>query len=161
MITTHTFSQAFRNLVTLCLLAASFQQVFAAESADHPQPQQLPATTLQAGMHLIKAEVAQRPQEHMIGLMWRKSMGTNDGMLFIFPRSTQQCFWMKNTLIPLSVAFIADDGSIVNLDEMQPQTEQSHCSTHPVRYVLEMNKGWFDRRGIKAGFKLKGGPFPP
>ena len=80
-------------------------------------------------------------------------------MLFVFERAGQQCFWMKNTLIPLSVAFVADDGTVVNIEEMKPQTLDSHCSTQPVRYVLEMNDGWFAKRGIKPGSKLRGAPF--
>lgn len=122
-------------------------------------PQKLPTTQLGIGMHVIKAEVAQTPREHAIGLMWRTEMGANDGMLFIFPQATKQCFWMKNTLIPLSIAFVDDDGKIVNIDEMQPQTEDAHCSAKPVRYVLEMNKGWFAKRHIQAGQKLSGTPF--
>jgi uncharacterized protein len=119
-------------------------------------PQHLPVVKLTAGMHVIKAEVAQTPREHEIGLMWRTSMGTNEGMIFVFPQDARQCFWMKNTLLPLSIAFVAADGRIVNLDEMQPQTESSHCSTEPVRHVLEMNKGWFTKKGLKAGDKLSG-----
>ncbi len=122
-------------------------------------PQKLPTITLGAGMHNIRAEVASTPEQHQIGLMFRKEMGPNDGMLFIFDRPGQQCFWMKNTLIPLAVAFIADDGTVVNLDEMAPQTLESHCSTRPVRHVLEMNAGWFARKGIKPGSKLSGAPF--
>ena len=91
--------------------------------------------------------------------MFRTVMPTGDGMLFVFEQPGQQCFWMKNTLIPLSVAFIADDGRIVNIDEMKPQTLDSHCSAKPVRYVLEMNQGWFARKGIKSGFKVSGEPF--
>jgi uncharacterized protein len=146
--------------MALCLLMlAGTQKASAQDAQEAQQPQQLPSITLQAGMYLIKAEVAQRQREHAIGLMWRKSMGINDGMLFIFPQATKQCFWMKNTLIPLSIAFIADDGRVVNVDEMQPQTEKSHCSIQPVRYVLEMNKGWFSKRGIHPGFQLTGAPF--
>ena len=122
-------------------------------------PQRLSSIKLSAGMHVLNVEVARTPQEHGVGLMFRKSMPTNDGMLFIFDRPGQQCFWMKNTLLPLSVAFVADDGSIANLDDMKPQTLDSHCSTKEVRYVLEMNEGWFARRGIRAGMKLQGGPF--
>lgn len=122
-------------------------------------PQKLSTITLGAGMHNIRAEVASTPEQHQIGLMFRKEMGPNDGMLFIFERPGQQCFWMKNTLIPLAVAFIADDGTVVNLDEMAPQTLASHCSTRPVRHVLEMNAGWFARKGIKPGSKLSGAPF--
>ena len=124
-------------------------------------PQKLPAIKLSAGMHVLQVEVAQSSEEHSIGLMSRTSMGTNDGMLFIFERPGQQCFWMKNTLLPLAIAFISDDGSIVNLDTMKPQTLDSHCSTKPVRYVLEMNEGWFAKRGIKPGTKLHGAPFAP
>lgn len=121
--------------------------------------QRLPTIMLGAGMHNIKAEVAQTAQEHEIGLMFRTAMGSNEGMLFIFERPGQQCFWMKNTLIPLAVAFVADDGTVVNTDEMKPQTLDSHCSTKPVRFVLEMNTGWFAKRGIKEGSKLTGAPF--
>jgi uncharacterized protein len=154
----------FRSLLNLCptsvvVVACLLAGIGSAQAKDDLPVQQLPTTTLRVGMHLIKAEVAQTPREHAIGLMGRESMGTNAGMLFIFPKSAKQCFWMKNTLIPLQIAFIADDGSVVNLDEMLPQTENSHCSTQPVRYVLEMNTGWFTKHGIKAGFRIAGGPF--
>ncbi|RZI79958.1 MAG: DUF192 domain-containing protein [Rubrivivax sp.] len=141
------------------LLAAAWFGLPAAQAQDRAQ--RLPTTMLGASFHKIKAEVAQTPQQHEIGLMHRTSMGANEGMLFIFDRPGQQCFWMKNTLIPLSVAFVADDGSIVNLDEMQPQTLNTHCSAKPVRFVLEMNTGWFSKRGLKPGLKLTGEPFAP
>ncbi len=123
------------------------------------EPQRLPTTTLGAGILNLKVEVAQTPREHEIGLMHRTSMPANEGMLFIFERAGQQCFWMKNTLIPLAVAFVADDGTVVNLDEMKPQTLDSHCSTRQVRFVLEMNTGWFKRHGVKPGDRLAGAPF--
>ena len=122
-------------------------------------PQKLPAITLNAGMHLIRAEVAQTPEQRSTGLMFRQAMGQNEGMLFAFEDAGQQCFWMKNTLIPLSIAFLADDGSVVNVDDMAPQTLDGHCSARPVRFVLEMNQGWFAKHGIKPGFKLRGAPF--
>ena len=122
-------------------------------------PQKLPSIQLNAGIHNIKAEIAQSPDERSIGLMFRTAMGTNEGMLFAFEQPAQQCFWMKNTLLPLSVAFIGDDGSIVNIDAMKPQTLDSHCSAKPVRFVLEMNEGWFAKRGIKPGTRLRGAPF--
>ena len=122
-------------------------------------PQKLDAIKLGAGMHQIRAEVARTPQERATGLMFRKTMPTNDGMLFIFDQPGVQCFWMKNTLLPLSAAFIADDGSITNIEPMKPQTLDSHCSARPVRFVLEMNDGWFDKRGIKPGMQIQGGPF--
>lgn len=123
-----------------------------------PQPK-LPTVALSAGMHNIVAEVAATPQQRQIGMMMRTQMAQHEGMLFVFEQPTRQCFWMRNTLLPLAIAFIADDGRVVNVAEMQPQTDDSHCSTEPVRYVLEMNKGWFDKRGIKAGARLRGKPF--
>lgn len=143
--------------VTASLAALGFATHASALAQDRAQ--HLPTLTLGAGMHNIKAEVAETPQEHEIGLMYRTSMGANEGMLFIFERAGQQCFWMKNTLIPLAVAFVADEGTVVNVDEMKPQTLDPHCSTKPVRFVLEMNTGWFTKRGIKEGSKLSGAPF--
>ncbi|MEO7057921.1 MAG: DUF192 domain-containing protein [Caldimonas sp.] len=122
-------------------------------------PQSLPALRISAGIHNITAQLARTAEQREIGLMFRSAMATNEGMLFVFEQPSQQCFWMKNTLIPLAVAFVADDGSIVNIDSMKPQTLDGHCSTAPVRYVLEMNEGWFGKRGIKPGSKLRGGPF--
>ena len=123
------------------------------------EAQKLPAIQINAGMHLIQAEVAQSPEQRAIGLMHRKSMAPNEGMLFIFEQPAQQCFWMKNTLLPLSIAFLSDDGGVVNIEDMQPQTLDSHCSRQPVRMALEMNQGWFAKRGIKPGHKLTGRPF--
>ena len=114
---------------------------------------------LSSGLHQIDAQVALTPEQRQIGLMNRKQMPLHEGMIFVFEQATQQCFWMKNTLLPLTAAFIADDGTIVNLADMKPQTLEAHCSKQPVRYVLEMNKGWFDKKGIKAGSKLQGAPF--
>jgi uncharacterized protein len=91
--------------------------------------------------------------------MHRRAMPQSEGMLFVFEQPSSQCFWMKNTLLPLTAAFVADDGTIVNLEDMKPQTTETHCSAKPVRFVLEMNQGWFAKRGIKAGFKLRGKPF--
>ncbi|HTP61568.1 MAG TPA: DUF192 domain-containing protein [Burkholderiales bacterium] len=117
---------------------------------------QLPTLDLVAGMHRIHAEVAADMNSRMTGLMHRKSMAQNDGMVFVFEESGTQCMWMKNTLIPLSVAFIDESGTIINIAEMKPQTEDSHCATRPARYALEMNKGWFAQRGVKPGTKLGG-----
>lgn len=110
-------------------------------------------------MHRIDAQLAVTPQERETGLMHRKDMPSNEGMLFVFSVPAVQCFWMKNTLLPLTAAFVADDGTIVNLADMKPQTLDSHCSDKPVRFVLEMNQGWFAKRGIKPGSKLAGAPF--
>ena len=119
----------------------------------------LPRTQLRAGMHLLDVQLAQTPQQRQIGLMFRKEMPQHEGMLFIFEQPATQCFWMRNTLIPLTAAFLADDGTIVNLADMRPQSDDSHCSSKPVRFVLEMNQGWFARRGIQAGYKFTGTPF--
>ncbi|KNZ33925.1 MAG: hypothetical protein AD742_02335 [Methylibium sp. NZG] len=141
------------------LVAALIALAWINAAAAQDGPQKLPTIQLSAGMHLIRAEVAQTPEQRSIGLMHRPSMGQSEGMLFIFEQPAQQCFWMKNTLLPLSIAFLADDGSIVNIESMKPQTLDSHCSKKPVRFVLEMNEGWFAKRGIKPGAALKGAPF--
>ena len=142
-----------RSLLALPLLA--FSITCAAQEA----AQKLPSIRLNAGIHNIDAELAQTPDERATGLMFRKTMPTGSGMLFAFDEPGIQCFWMKNTLIALSIAFIADDGSIVNIDEMKPLSLDSRCSAKPVRFVLEMNQGWFAKRGIKPGAKLQGAPF--
>ena len=132
--------------------------VLSAQAQNVPQLD-LDRITLTAGMHRIDAQVAATPQQRMIGLMHRKDMPMHEGMLFVFEEQSQQCFWMKNTLLPLSAAFVADDGTIVNIADMKPQSTISHCSKKPVRFVLEMNQGWFTKKGLKAGSKLLGSPF--
>jgi uncharacterized membrane protein (UPF0127 family) len=119
----------------------------------------LPRTKIAAGMYVIDTQVAATPKQREMGLMFREQMPIFEGMLFVFEQPSVQCFWMRNTLIPLTAAFVADDGSIVNLADMKPLSTESHCSKQPVRYVLEMNQGWFLKKGIKAGFKLGGKPF--
>ena len=138
------------------LLLAALGTVAAAQAG--PQ-MQLPRTQLHAGMHLLDVQLAQTGEQRQIGLMFRKDMPQHEGMLFVFEQPATQCFWMRNTLIPLTAAFVADDGTIVNLADMKPQSDDSHCSTKPVRFVLEMNAGWFAKRQIKPGFKLAGPPF--
>ena len=143
--------------LTLCLCWCA---VLLPSLASAQQPQmQLPRAKLTAGMHLLDVQVAQTPQERQIGLMFRKEMPQHEGMLFVFEQPAPQCFWMRNTLIPLTAAFVADDGTIVNLADMKPLSDDSHCSTKPVRFVLEMNQGWFAKRNIAAGYKLGGAPF--
>jgi uncharacterized membrane protein (UPF0127 family) len=133
---------------------------FAAAALAQGEPQlDLPRVHLAAGMHQVDAQVARTHEQRMTGLMFRKEMPQHEGMLFVFDQPSVQCFWMKNTLLPLTAAFVADDGTIVNLADMKPQTEDSHCSAKPVRFVLEMNQGWFAKKGIKAGTKLSGPPF--
>lgn len=131
-----------------------------AQSQAEGQPQtNLPRMQLSAGMHLIDAQVAQTPEQRAIGLMHRREMPVTEGMLFVFEQPATQCFWMKNTLLPLTAAFVADDGRVVNLADMKPQTTDSHCSAEPVRFVLEMNQGWFAKRGLTEGSRLSGPAF--
>ena len=118
--------------------------------------QQLPTVQLRAGMHLISAEVAADYETRARGLMHRKSLAQNAGMVFRFEQPSIQCMWMKNTLIPLSVAFLDEKGTVINIADMQPHSEQSHCSAQPALYALEMTRGWFAERGIKAGSRLAG-----
>ena len=142
---------------TMTRIALSFCLVFLSFAAWPQQAQtNLPRVQLQAGMFQIDAQVAATPKQREIGLMFRQDMATHEGMLFVFEQPQQQCFWMKNTLLPLTAAFVDDDGTIVNLADMKPQSTQSHCSEKPVRFVLEMNQGWFAKKNIKKGFKLKG-----
>ncbi len=143
-----------QHLALLALLTG----LACAHAQQSPQ-MDLARVELTAGMHRIDAQVAQTSGQRQIGLMHRKSMPPQEGMLFIFEQPGVQCFWMKNTLLPLTAAFVADDGSIVNLADMEPMSEVSHCSSKPVRYVLEMNQGWFAQKQLKAGSKLSGAPF--
>jgi hypothetical protein len=135
-----------RLLVTLGAL------LFAALAA----AQGLPVMELQAGFHRIEAEVAHTPQARIQGLMQRREMPQQRGMLFVFPETEQHCMWMKNTYLPLAVAFLDDAGRIINVAEMQPGSEDNHCAARPARYALEMNQGWFSRRGLKSGDAIGG-----
>ncbi|HEU4442077.1 MAG TPA: DUF192 domain-containing protein [Burkholderiales bacterium] len=134
------------------LLAAFLLALTAAAALAQP----LPVAELRAGMHLIRAEVAADFSTRGRGLMHRKGLAPNAGMLFIFDGPSQQCMWMKNTYIPLSVAFLDEQGTIINIADMQPHSEQTHCSARPALYALEMARGWFAERGIKPGVKLGG-----
>lgn len=120
--------------------------------------QLLPVLELKAGMHLIRAEVAADFSSRARGLMHRKSLAPNAGMLFIFDDAALHCMWMKNTYVPLSVAFLDEKGEIINIADMEPQSERSHCAARPARYALEMERGWFAQRGVKPGARLGGVP---
>lgn len=127
----------------------------AAAQASEPNPP-LPHVFLQAGIHRIKAEVADSQLERSRGLMLRNALQPNSGMLFVFERAALHCFWMKNTLIPLTIAFLDDDGTIVTLTDMQPHNEASNCPANEIRYALEMDQGWFKGKGIKTGDRISG-----
>jgi uncharacterized membrane protein (UPF0127 family) len=120
------------------------------------QQPQLPLFELSAGMHRIEAEVAATPESRQTGMMLRISMPAHRGMLFVFPEVAKHCMWMRNTLVPLSVAFLDDKGQIINVEDMQPKTEDNHCAGRPARYALEMNLGWFRSRGVGPGFSING-----
>ena len=121
-----------------------------------PALAEMPRIELTASFHRIDAEVAADQRSRMQGLMMRKSMPANQGMLFVFPRAERHCMWMRNTLIPLSVAFLDEQGKILNIENMQPQTENNHCAAAPARFALEMNHGWFAEKGVKAGHRIGG-----
>jgi uncharacterized protein len=143
--------------LTYRLAFSACMAFFCGSAAAQDAPQlNLPLVQLQSGMHNIRAQVASTGEQRATGLMHRREMPQHEGMLFIFEQPSVQCFWMKNTLLPLSIAFLADDGTVVNIREMKPQALDSQCSDKPVRYVLEMNEGWFAKRGVKAGAKLSG-----
>ena len=145
------FMRCFQFFPSSLLLLVSL----ASHGQDAPQLN-LERVKLTTGMHQIDAQIAGTPEQRQTGLMLRREMPQHEGMIFVFDQPAQQCFWMKNTLIPLSAAFISDNGVIVNIEEMKPLALDAHCSAQPVRFVLEMNKGWFTKKGIKAGSKLKG-----
>ncbi len=118
--------------------------------------QTMPVMELNAGFHRIEAEVAADQASRMQGLMQRRNMPPNHGMIFVFPVAERHCMWMRNTLIPLSVAFLDETGRIINIEEMKPQTENNHCADAPARFALEMNSGWFSGKGIKSGIRIGG-----
>lgn len=138
-----------------------FSLVFLASALLMPLPgwtqqAQLPLLELSAGVHRIEAEVAASFGSRQAGLMRRTRMAPQRGMLFVFPELARHCMWMRNTLLPLSVAFLDDKGQIINVEEMQPQTDDNHCATQPARYALEMNQGWFNSRGLGPGVSIVG-----
>lgn len=125
-------------------------------AAPPPAQAQRPVVELGVGMHLIHAELAADDASRMRGLMFRESLGPNQGMLFVFDEATTHCMWMKNTLIPLSVAFLDASARVINIADMTPQTEDAHCATRPAPYALEMARGWFAQRGVAPGDQIRG-----
>ena len=142
---------SFRNLIASILLLSS-NLVLAQVNVG------LPTVELKTGIYRIQAELADTPKAREVGLMNRTSMPSNSGMLFVFEQKAGHCFWMNNTKIPLSIAFISDDGKIVNIEEMQAETTNNHCPKAAVRYALEMNKQWFSERVIVPGTVINGLP---
>lgn len=111
---------------------------------------------LDAGGHRITAELALTPSARERGLMHRDTLPDDHGMLFVYVQPERICMWMKNTPIPLSVAFLDDRGAIINIAEMQPWSLDIHCAERPARYALEMTRGWFARRGLSPGMRITG-----
>ncbi|MGH8737119.1 MAG: DUF192 domain-containing protein [Burkholderiales bacterium] len=137
-------------------LAAFLGAALLAAGSARGQLGPLPEVELSLGMRQIHAELADTVPARMQGLMYRTSLAPNSGMLFVYEQPALECMWMKNTLIPLSVAFFDETGRIINIEQMQPQTEDSHCTERPASYSLEMEQGWFARNGIGAGAVLFG-----
>lgn len=150
---------SFRRFPLRLVLAASLVVPASGARAQSAQPE-LPIRPLSAGIYLIQAEMATTGQERELGLMYRTELPDNHGMAFVFDYPAVQCMWMKNTLIPLSVAFMDAQGRILNIEEMAPQTLTDHCSKGNVVYALEMGPGWFSRRHIKPGTVISGLPAP-
>jgi uncharacterized membrane protein (UPF0127 family) len=119
------------------------------------------ASHIKVGTHPLKVEVAASDPQRTQGLMFRKSLGKDDGMLFVFDEVEYHSMWMKNTLIPLSVAFLDSKGEILNILDMEPLTLDTHMAAGPARYAIETNKGWFAQKRIKPGDKVTGLPKAP
>jgi hypothetical protein len=143
---------AAARAIVACALALSPPAALATD--------ELPTATLEINGHKLVAEVATTPEQTSKGLMHRFSLRPDHGMLFVLDRVEMRSFWMKNTFIPLSIAFIGEDGRIVNIENMAPQDERLHWSRAPVRYALEMRRGWFAERGIAPGDRVIGLPAP-
>ena len=136
----------FTVLLTLCATAPAIAQ------------QKFPVIALTAGMYVIQAEVATTEAQREQGLMFREKLGPNQGMAFLFDAPAGVCMWMKNTLLPLSVAFLDANRKIINIEDMKAQTTDSHCAQAPAKYALEMNLGWFKQKNIKPGMTIEGLP---
>lgn len=141
-----------KNLLTL-ICTIVFVHTTASASESNLKRQQFQIDT-----HQLEAELALTAEERQLGLMFRKSLAENQGMIFQFTHADYYCMWMKNTLIPLSIAFIDEQGKIINIEEMQANSEQTTCAKSKARYALEMNTGWYSQRQIKAGQKVDGLP---
>jgi len=120
---------------------------------DHAEPGDL--VTIRAGGIEVRVEIADEPAEHSRGLMFRETLDENEGMLFIYPEERTLAFWMKNTLVPLDIAYADREGRIVDIQQMEPQTIENHPSAAPAQYALEMNQGWFAANGVRVGDRIE------
>jgi uncharacterized membrane protein (UPF0127 family) len=121
----------------------------------------LPRVHLAIGDHPIEVHVARDEEERALGLMHRRDLPPEEGMLFMCDESAVQKFWMKDTPLPLSIAFLHEDGTILQIEDMDPLTLDGASSEHPVRFILEVNQGWFAERGIQPGVRITGPVFLP
>jgi len=138
------------------LVAAALAATAAGAPVRAEGPGHMPHVELNIGVHLIHAELAANPADRELGLMFRRELGTNEGMLFDFVEPAQHCMWMRNTYLPLSVAFLDKAGAIINVEEMQAQTDATHCAVHPARYALEMPARWFAEHRVRPGTVIDG-----
>jgi len=150
---------ALGALVAFTAFAAGLAPLDARAQAAE-KAQSLPTIQLSVGGHKVVAEVARTPAELATGLMWRFSLRPDHGMLFVYDQPRLMSFWMRNTFIPLSIAFIDAEGRILNIEDMAPQNEQLHWSRAPGLYALEMRKGWFAEHRIGPGATVEGLPKP-
>lgn len=139
------------NLLLLFCSIVCAHEALAAEST-------LERQQFKIGTYAIDAELARTAEERQRGLMFRESLAENQGMMFQFTQADHYCMWMKNTLIPLSIAFIDEHGKIINIEEMRANSEQTTCAKSKARYALEMNAGWYNQRQIMVGQKVEGLP---
>lgn len=121
-----------------------------------PARAELPQITLSVNGHPLTAEVANTDPSRTEGLMHRRILPENRGMLFVFTDVSRHAMWMMNTHVPLSVAFLDERGVIINIEDMKPHTQDAHAAAKPAKYALEMNRGWFQKRGIRPGAKVEG-----
>ena len=149
-----------RGAVLALACTASLAWAQAAMPPDAKRPQDFPHAKLTIGLYVIDAGVAANNKDREQGLMYRTGLAPNEGMLFVFDEDAGHCFWMENTLIPLSIAFMRQDGTITDIDEMQAETTNNHCPAHNGTYALEMSKGWFAAKGITSGTVVSGLPPP-
>ena len=150
-------------LSAIALASITVPPVFAKEAelkasaVEAGQPQKgLPMLMLKAGKQTLKAQVAATDETRQTGLMHRTNMPPNEGMLFVFPQLGYHAMWMRNTLIPLSVAYLDDAGKIVSIHEMEALNETSHQAKGPARFALEMNAKWFSKHDVKVGDVIGG-----
>jgi uncharacterized membrane protein (UPF0127 family) len=148
-----------KSLVVIVLALLPIALAMAPAAAQPGKPNTgLPVIKVAIAGHTVVAEVASTSEQRATGLMYRFSLPPENGMLFVFPAARPLSFWMRNTYVPLSIAFIAADGRIINIEDMAPQDERSKFSAAPALYALEMKKGWFAQKGIGPGAKVEGLP---